>query len=170
MTTEVMKEKLVEFAKKKFKQYKLVGWNIYFTNHSGVLGMCYNKQKKIRMSIPWMKTVGYRESCDTLLHEIAHALTKHGGHTAEFYANCKRVGCKVQRCYTGGKSLPSKYKRKVNNNYYSGSCPKCGREFATRIPTNQSCRRCYDINKPLEAHITWHKCEEYEYENIKDCW
>lgn len=115
MTKEEKMEKLVEYAKAKFKKYKMVGWHLYFTNHRGsTLGMCYYDRNRIRMSIPWIDSLGINENKNTFLHELAHALTDKDerSHGHVWRKNSKRVGCKDRTGkYGGKKQLMRKYKR-----------------------------------------------------------
>ena len=161
MNTQEKQEKLVEYSKKKFKQYKLSGWHLYFTNHYGTLGMCYYKEKKIRMSIPWITTLNLTENKQTFLHELAHALTDKNArsHGSEWRANCKRVGCSDWNgtyYYSGEKQLPKKYKTAARQNkYYRGECPSCGRTIHRTRRTSCSCARCSGGSYNTDFKIVW---------------
>ena len=117
------KVRLIELAKAKFKEFKLEDWYLYFTNHhSGSLGMCYPHEKKIRMSNIWVDALDIEESENTLLHEIAHALSSpecahhnHKGHGDEWYRNCLLVGMKNPQVYhISNKEQKAEYLKKIN--------------------------------------------------------
>jgi len=115
MKVEDKIDRMVIFAKKKFKQYKLEEWTIYFTNHYGALGECYNKHKKIRISIPWINALSVSECKTLFLHELAHALTEDTArsHGSEWRKSCKRVGIPNEPArYAGGKKPKIKKHKK----------------------------------------------------------
>jgi predicted SprT family Zn-dependent metalloprotease len=141
---------LNELAKAKFKEFKLEGWVLYFTNHhSGSLGMCYPYDKKIRLSNIWVDALEMEESEDTLLHEIAHALSSpecshhnHKGHGDEWYQNCLKVGIKNPQIYhISSAKQKAEYLKRIDT--YIGECPECGyRTPQRKRRSNGSCPKC----------------------------
>jgi predicted SprT family Zn-dependent metalloprotease len=98
------------------------------------------------------------EVLDTLLHEIAHALTPGDGHMARWKAKCVEIGAKPQRCYTeqsviapARKPAPYEYgcgacgwwvhRRRITRNRYV--CGKCRGKLVYRQRA---------IPDPLAAH------------------
>ena len=151
MTKEEKMLKLVEYAKIKFKKYKLIGWHLYFTNHCGVLGMCYYDRKRIRMSIPWLTQLGMHENKQVFLHEIAHALTsnKERAHGHVWEKNCKRVGCRDTMRdfkYSGTKKLPPKYMKNKKIKYYEGTCPACDWSALRSRRMSGNCPACVKLH------------------------
>jgi len=79
---------------------------------------------------------------DTILHEIAHALTPGHGHDYAWRCKCIEIGAKPERCYSSNEvnTIPlSQYK-------YLATCGGCGKEYglhkmtAKRQRTKSSCR------------------------------
>jgi predicted SprT family Zn-dependent metalloprotease len=68
------------------------------------------------------------EVTDTILHEIAHALTMGDGHGAKWKAKCVEIGCRPIRCYSSNEVDTPTLK-------YSASCGDCGTVYQrSRLP------------------------------------
>ncbi len=75
-------------------------------------GQCRHHKQEIGLSNPLTKRNSIEHSKDTVLHEIAHALTGEGhGHNAVWKRTCVKVGARPERCYNGDvKTFVGKYK------------------------------------------------------------
>jgi len=85
-----------KFAEAKMAQYNLIeaGWKFGFYSRSkGTVGLCNYREKTITLNMTYAKTEGLNASVkDTILHEIAHALTPGAGHGRVWKAMCRKIG------------------------------------------------------------------------------
>ena len=78
-------------------------------------GQCRSRDRQIRLNYAFADLASDEEVRDLILHEIAHALLagrpsphkRSRSHNAEFYAECRRIGARPERCYRGGICLPA---------------------------------------------------------------
>ncbi len=82
------------------RRHGLIGWSFKFDHARRRFGSCRSRSKLITLSRPLTMLNGEAEVRDTLLHEIAHALTPGDGHGAKWKAKCVVIGARPQRCYT----------------------------------------------------------------------
>ena len=59
------------------------GWKLNWNNAISSLGICDYRNKTIWLSKRWSLSVNPEEVTDTILHEIAHAITPGDGHGKE---------------------------------------------------------------------------------------
>jgi len=90
------------------------GWSLKFDHASKRAGVTYRDSKTISLSMKIMAQWPLRECEDTILHEIAHALTT-GGHDREWRKVCMQIGAKPNTYYPDSLRPPSKY---------VGTCPQ----------------------------------------------
>jgi predicted SprT family Zn-dependent metalloprotease len=81
-------------------QHGLAGWSFAFDRARRRFGLCQFRGKRITLSRPLTLLNTEDQVRDTILHEIAHALTPGDGHGAKWKATCRRVGAKPKRCFT----------------------------------------------------------------------
>lgn len=74
------------------------GWSFYFDRARRRFGCCRYTVKAITLSRPLTELSSETEVRDTILHEIAHALTPGAGHGWQWRAKCREIGAKPQRC------------------------------------------------------------------------
>ena len=74
---------------------------------------------------------------DTILHEIAHALTPFHGHDATWKRKCLEIGAKPNRCYNTLKDNV-----RVVSLRYKATCGGCGREFQKAKKPSANKRSC----------------------------
>lgn len=100
----------------------------------------------ISLSKHFCRMNSWAEIIDTILHEIAHALTPGEGHGARWKAACLRVGAKPERCYDD-------LKVKMPQLRYRASCPCCQRDYSRsedpRTRTGWYCRPCGRVKGTL---------------------
>ena len=88
-------------------QHGLVDWTFAFDRACRRFGACWYKRRRITLSRPLTELNAAEEVRDTLLHEIAHALSP-GGHTPAWKATCVRIGARPVRCFSPATvALPS---------------------------------------------------------------
>lgn len=121
-------------------EHGLHDWRFEFDHARRRFGCCKYRSKIISLSRPLTLLNDVTQVNDTILHEIAHALTPGNGHGAKWRAACVRVGARPQRCYaetevTAPPRRPAAYRygcrpcawwverrRLVANRYICGKC------------------------------------------------
>lgn len=126
-----------ELATAKMKEHNLNDWSFTFDNSKTRLGLCNHTHKKIQLSRYYSLYATYEQVLDTILHEIAHALTGHmHGHDNVWKKKCIEIGAKPERLA----SIKFFVKHK-----YSLSCEKCNKViYRHRVSRKQSsaCFHC----------------------------
>ena len=112
------------------------GWTFRFDNAKRRFGCCYHKKKLITISKPLTKLNNSSEVKDTILHEIAHALTGIGaGHNWLWKATARLVGANPSRCYDSTVVVKPKHK-------WVGTCPS-KHEIKRFKRMKLSCSKCH---------------------------
>lgn len=125
----------------------LENWTLAFDRARHRAGICRRKQREISLSAPLMSVWTEEQARDTILHEIAHALTK-GGHGTEWQRMCVRIGADPTR--TWGHNGEERLERR-----YTGRCPnghELKRDRRPRKPV--SCSVCCPVFNENYL-ITW---------------
>lgn len=86
------------FAHEKMREYGLYEWSFGFDNAVRRFGVCNHTYKKIGVSRKLALVNEERIIHDTILHEIAHALTYGHGHDHVWKAKCVELGCRPIAC------------------------------------------------------------------------
>jgi predicted SprT family Zn-dependent metalloprotease len=103
-------------ARQLMADHGLAGWSFQFDHARRRFGCCnYTLSRSLTLLNP-IDSVR-----DTLLHEIAHALTPGKNHGPAWRAKCAEIGAKPQRCYTDDAVVspprpPARYRM---------GCPSC---------------------------------------------
>ena len=116
------------------------GWRFEFACARRRFGCCHYARKLITLSRPLTLLNAEAEVRDTLLHEIAHALTPGQGHGPRWRAKCRELGAKPVRCYRDD-SIVSPPRRSAR---YEWGCRACGWWVARHRRTRRRfvCARC----------------------------
>lgn len=93
-------------------------YSFFWNNRKTQLGLCNYKNKTIYLSRIYVKHNSEELVRDTILHEIAHALSPKSGHGNKWKVKCIEIGCRPVRC-KNDVIIPHKYTYK---------CGNCGRE------------------------------------------
>jgi predicted SprT family Zn-dependent metalloprotease len=117
--------KYEEFANKLLKEHNLTDWKFVFNTRttSRTLGICKHRRKEIHISKRYALVGSEELIIDTIIHEVAHALTKGHGHDNIWKSKCIELGCKPNRFKKLDDSINIKLSR------YKGVCPTCGHEI-----------------------------------------
>jgi predicted SprT family Zn-dependent metalloprotease len=113
-------------------------WTVRFNRASNVYGICKYRTKEILLSDVLCLLNSREQTRDTILHEIAHALTpRDSGHGYEWKSVARQIGAKPERCFSAQEVATPKKK------YWYG-CELCGRHsFCNRKKKlNRSCVPC----------------------------
>ena len=90
-----------KLANQLIKKYKLdkKGWTFKWDYARTRFGLCDYGKKTIQLSTYLTQAIPMSEVRDTILHEIAHALTPNdGGHGKEWMDMCVKIGARPERC------------------------------------------------------------------------
>ena len=75
------------------------GWTFRFDHARRRFGSCRNQRRLITLSRPLTFLNDEAQVRDTILHEIAHALTPGDGHGELWKRKCLEIGAEPKRCY-----------------------------------------------------------------------
>lgn len=67
-------------------------WSFAWNNRKRAFGVCNYRKREIQLSRILTKQINEDEVLDTILHEIAHALTPGAGHGARWKAMARKLG------------------------------------------------------------------------------
>lgn len=127
------------------REHGLQGWKMQFDNAKRRFGYCNSGKKVISLSHHLVSLNGEEKVKDTILHEIAHAITsnKYGfrvrAHGWEWRREAVAIGCDGHRCYDETVAKPK--------SKYVAVCPKCKQEYEAnkmgrQMRSGQSCGDC----------------------------
>jgi len=88
------------FARTKLNEHGLVGWTFGFDKAVQRFGVCKYRTRQITLSEKLVRANSFEQCCDTVLHEIAHALTPGAKHGPAWKAAARRIGANPERCYS----------------------------------------------------------------------
>jgi hypothetical protein len=131
-------------ARKLMLEHGLYGWNFKWDNAARRFGQC--DYSKSTLSMSKRLTVQRDEAAvrNTILHEIAHALTPGDGHGAKWRRKALAIGCNGQRCSSDPVEVKPNWVGKCPNGHKGPerlrrpkagrllSCPKCSPVFDSR--------------------------------------
>jgi predicted SprT family Zn-dependent metalloprotease len=119
------------------------GWRFGFDHAKRRFGRCNYTRKIISLSRPLVLLNNVDEVRDTVLHEIAHALTPGDGHGPKWRLTCARIGARPRRCYDDA-SVVSPPRRVAR---FEMGCNSCGwwapRHRRTRHKF--ACKKCRGV-------------------------
>ncbi|MGK5682691.1 SprT-like domain-containing protein [Actinoplanes sp. URMC 104] len=118
------------------QRHGLAGWQLVFDNARTRAGVCRFDRREIGLSRVLTGLYSAEQVTDTVLHEIAHALTGPGhGHDRVWRATARRIGCSGLRC------VPADAPKAEGA--WVGTCPAGHRMTAHRRPVRvRSCPSC----------------------------
>lgn len=109
-----MKTKLLEiknFTIELMGEYGLSDWSFEYDKSVRRYGLCNYNRRRISLSANLVELNSEAETLNTILHEIAHALTPRAGHGREWADMAKSIGCTGSRCYNSRVCKPqAKYR------------------------------------------------------------
>lgn len=121
------------------------GWRFDFNTSKRNFGLCYYGRKMIYLSKNLMLLTTDHAQVDTILHEIAHALTPGHHHNAVWRSMCIKIGGNGKRCAPlidrsnpeAATNAPAIFK-------YTLKCPVCDhKKYISRNPKRVcSCGKC----------------------------
>lgn len=138
-------QKCRELANELMTKHGLTDWTFQFDESIRRFGYCHSRKKLISMSWKLVSLNNETEVKDTILHEIAHALTPKCHHNWKWKAKALEIGCNGHRCY-GEEVITPKAK-------YKTICPVCGHEGERNKIKNCSCGHCSRVYDPTRKLI-----------------
>lgn len=124
------------------KDHGLTGWSFGFNNAKQRFGVCDYRKKTIGMSRVLLPQLTMAQAENTILHEIAHALTPGDNHGPTWKATAKAIGSDGMRCGPVVKEVPHKWTLYCEAGHEFGrhrrfkgraSCPNCTNTFDERF-------------------------------------
>ena len=111
-------------------------WGFRFDRAHRRFGACHWRKSLITLSESLILANEEPVVRNTLLHEIAHALTgRQAGHGPQWKRVAQSIGCTGERCY--GAEVVRAYK-------VEGICPHCGHRVKQVSRSRTACKRCCD--------------------------
>lgn len=121
------------------------GWKFQFDNAKRRFGCCMYRKKVISLSKHLTELNEFDQVRDTILHEIAHALTPGAHHGPKWVAKALEIGCNGKRCYSSNEVT------KVKGNYVA-TCGTCNNDtYKFKKPRKgilYSCGKCSKVFDP----------------------
>ena len=124
------KKDVIKLYKELAKIYNC-NYKLGFNNRKSMTGICNYTKEIIELSIPYIKNNSEPLIRNTILHEIAHSLTK-SGHDRKWKLKCKEIGCNPSRLNYEA-IIPYKY---------IGICPNCKMEIKIHRRRRVACHKC----------------------------
>ncbi len=123
------------------QQHGVGDWSFAFDNAKRRLGSCRYSQRTLTLSGPLTRLNDEAVVRDTILHEIAHALTPGAGHGLRWRAVAERLGAAPRSCVEAGAIA-------VPPAPYALVCDGCG----ARLPRYRRPRRRFVCRGCFERH------------------
>ena len=139
------------------------GWHFAFDRANKRFGSCQYYRKRITLSKPLTELNSVQEVRNTILHEIAHALTPGQNHNHIWRAKAQAIGCTGDRCYSSEKvarpvlkyiAVCSSCKRQYSRSRMGRrltSCGKCSNKFDPKYVLTFKPNPTFQINKLVKA-------------------
>jgi len=131
-------------------EHGLSDWNFEFDQALTRAGQCDHRNKTISLSSHLMPLWTEDQRRDTILHEIAHALTPGDHHGPAWRTMCRKIGANPDRTWgrNGERSVELPWK---------GTCPNGHEHGMTRKPKRDYC--CMLCTRKFDSNylITWTK-------------
>lgn len=131
------------------------GWTLHISGGKRTLGSCNHSKRQISVSRYWIELYDWEQIRHTVLHEIAHALTRYDGHGHKWRRECVRLGILPSRTNPIIESFSYDKKIAVLKPKYTYSCPNCDKKKYSfrRLKLKHACGQCcnqYNYGKYTE--------------------
>jgi predicted SprT family Zn-dependent metalloprotease len=131
-----------KIAEQLMGEHGLSDWRFGYDNAKSRFGCCHWLKKTITLSKSLVRLNDEARVRNTILHEIAHALTgRTNGHDKVWRQKAVSIGCDGERCYNS--VLVKTVKRQ-----YRGECPNCHKVIERHRRLKISCGICSNVFNP----------------------
>lgn len=96
-------------ARSLMREHGLSDWTLAWMRRKSTFGLCNCSRKTIALSTPLVTCNEEAAVRDTILHEIAHALTPGSGHNHLWKAKCREIGARPVKCFTSNDATLVEY-------------------------------------------------------------
>jgi ribosomal protein S27E len=148
-------------------KHGLIDWRFSFTKSQRSFGTCSYNYREITLSAPLVMVNDEKRVMNTILHEIAHALTPKHNHDAVWVAKAREIGCTGQKCWKpvrfGGDTVEVKR--------WLRTCPKCAHEVECvgKGSRYTYCRECgHHVVRSTDEKFKWSQSEVFKAVNKID--
>lgn len=121
-------------------------WKFEFDRSKRRFGVCKYKPKIIGLSSFLVEINTEERVKDTILHEIAHALTPGQGHGPKWKQKCIEIGAPPRRCYTSADA-------EIPEMRYVATCTNCGLIYKRQKPVKEGQRH----SCKCQNYIPWNE-------------
>jgi predicted SprT family Zn-dependent metalloprotease len=130
-------KKAQDLAKSLMVKHGISDWAFKFDTAKRRFGCCIYVTKTISLSKHLVLLNSEYKVMDTILHEIAHALTPGHGHNDVWRRKAIEIGCNGERCYSSDDTI-------VPNAKYVATCSGCNKSYNRfkKQTLNLSCGPC----------------------------
>jgi len=143
MKTATAKRRAIRLMKK--HNLTNLGWSFRFDKATKRFGCCNYTRREISLSKGLVESNSWNQVKDTILHEIAHALTPGEQHSYAWKQKAIEIGCNGERCYSSNE---------VNDcvTKYLYECKGCKKQsslsrMVSRLKACGDCCRAYNYGK-----------------------
>jgi predicted SprT family Zn-dependent metalloprotease len=162
VTSKVELEAAQELALRLMREHGFggSGWTVGFDYAKRRFGYCSYTDKRISLSSYLVEMNDEAQVRDTILHEIAHALTPGAKHGWRWKQKCVEIGADPTRCFDDDQvNMPDVAKRLKR---WEATCEHCGLvHYRARLPksgglpTTSSCAQCSPGRYNENFVLTW---------------
>lgn len=143
-------------------KHGLSEWDFSFTNSQIYFGSCSWSRKLITLSAPLASVNSEKRVMNTILHEIAHALTPNHHHDEVWASKAREIGCTAK---VGWKSIGSGGDT-VEISKFTRTCRSCGHELKRNSRPSkgraQYCTQCQNYDESGHKTFIWRQSDAWK--------
>jgi hypothetical protein len=140
-------------ARQLMDQHGLQRWTFRIDKCKSRFGHCNWRRGRISLSGPLTELNDLNTVRDTILHEIAHALTPFANHNATWKLKAREIGANPMACYNS-------VNVKLPPAPWHAICPKCHRDIkryrmSRRLLTGRYYCKCVSLPAEEDMYLKW---------------
>lgn len=139
----------------KMAEHNIGDWSFKYNNSFSCNGSCCHAKKTITLSRVWVLINDEPKVLNTILHEIAHALTRGHDHDQVWRKKAIEIGCDGERCAKTTENIT-----KYEGIFTCGHSVKANKRDFNRY----RCLRCARASVPNVSYeqLQWQETNEYQ--------
>ena len=141
-----------QMCKAEMRKHGLTEWRFSWNRRKRAAGVCKSSIRTIELSAPYVSLNNEDDVLETILHEIAHALTPGHNHDSVWRRKALEIGANGKPCAESHEAFPEPTWKAVCKN----GCPT-GRGFHRAPLRVKACSRCCGGRFKPEAVLSWRK-------------